>query len=89
MLDERLPFVVLQLAGLAIRHSRDLLEALLDVSLPHEAIEGEVRGVALQAGSGLLPLGHAPGFFLVEEGIQVAAPVTVVRGRTRSPRRSA
>jgi len=85
MLDEGLALVVLHLSGVAVRHSRDLLEALLDVALPGEAIEREVGGVALDARPGLLLLGHPPRRFLVEQRVGVAAPIAIVEGE-RVPR---
>ena len=78
MLDEKLALVVLQVARLGVRHARHLLEALLDVALADEAVEGEVRRVALEARAGLLLLRHAPGLLLVEEHVDVPAPVAVV-----------
>src|SRR5205823_13181416 len=72
VLDEGLALVVLHLARLAIWKAGDLLEALLDVAVAGEAIEGQVRGVALNAGPGLLLVGHAPGLFLVEERVVMA-----------------
>ena len=61
-----------------VRHGRDQLEAFLDVALAGEAIERQVRGVALDARAGLLLLGHAPGRFLIEQRVEVAASVAVV-----------
>src|SRR5206468_1295810 len=78
VLDERLPAIVLQIAGLAVGHGRDPLEPILDVALADEPIESEVRGVTLQARAGLLALCHAPGLFLIEQRVEVAAPVAVV-----------
>src|SRR5215510_10075911 len=78
MLDEKLSLFVLRLARLPERHARDLLEPLLHVALADEPVEGEVRGVAVQAGPRLLALGHAPGLLLVEERVVMAAPVAVV-----------
>ena len=78
MLDERLLFVVLHIARVAVRHPGDLLEALADVALAGEAIEREVGRVTLDARAGLLLLGHPPRRFLVEERVGVTAPVAVI-----------
>ena len=56
----------------------DHLEALRDVALAGEAVQGEIRGVAVQARARLLPLGHPPGLLLVEERVGVPATVAVV-----------
>src|SRR5262249_57976881 len=78
MLKERLALVSLQPAGLAIGQAGDVLETLLDVALPDKAIEGEVRGVALDACARLLLLGHPSGLLLVEEREGVTTPIAVV-----------
>jgi hypothetical protein len=59
VLDERLALVVLHVARLAYGMPRPA-RSPSDVALADEAVEREVRGVALQAGAGLLLLGHAP-----------------------------
>src|SRR5262249_56975116 len=75
VLDERQPLVVLHVASRLIGHAGHDLESLHDVALAHEAIESEVRGVALNAGAWLPLLGHPPGLLLIEEGEGVATAV--------------
>ncbi len=78
MLDQVPALLVLQVPGLRVGHPRDLLEPLLDVALPGEAVQRKVGGVALQARPRLLLLGHPPRLLLVEQRVDVAPPVAVV-----------
>src|SRR5262249_41789540 len=78
MLDEKLPLVVLEIPGLAVRHPGNLLESLLHIPLADEAIERQRRGVTLQTRAGLLALGDPLRLLLVEEAVVVAAAVAIV-----------
>jgi hypothetical protein len=78
MLDERVALLVLHVVRLLIRHGADRLEALLHVALAGEAVEREVRRVALDAGARLRLLRHAARLLLVEERERVAAAIAVV-----------
>ena len=81
VLNQELALVVLRVPRLRVWHAGHLLEAGGDIALADEAIQGEVRRVALQARAGLLLLGHAARLLLVEEGVGVAAPIAIVDGK--------
>ncbi len=81
MLEQRLALVVRHAVRLFVRHAGHLLEALRDVTLADEAVQGEVRGVALDARARLLLLGHTARLLLIEERVRVAPAVAVVDGK--------
>ena len=62
----------------AIRQLAERLEPLEHVAAAQSAIRRNHRGVALQAGAGLRPLGDALGLLLVLEHVRVAATVAIV-----------
>jgi hypothetical protein len=78
VLDQELALVVLRVPRLRVWHAGYLLEAGGDIALADEAVQGEVRCVALQARAGLLLLGHAARLLLIEEGVGVTAPIAIV-----------
>src|SRR5439155_22402871 len=80
VLDQRLALVVLHVPGFLVRHAGNQHEAFRHVTLAGEAVQRQVRGVTLQAGARLLPLRHPAGLLLVEEGVGVAAAVSIVDG---------
>lgn len=78
MLNQRLTGIVAHAASDVVRQARDLLESLRDVALTGETIQRQDRRVALQAGSRLLALRHPLRLLLVEQGVEVPAPIAVV-----------
>ena len=81
VLEQKLPLVVPHAVRLFVGHAGYLLEALRDVALADEAVQGEVRGVALDARARLFLLGHPACLLLIEEGVRVAPAVAVVEGK--------
>ena len=81
MLEQRLALVVPHAVRLFVGHAGYLLEALRDVTLADEAVQGEICRVTLDARARLFLLGHSTRLLLIEEGVRVAPAVAVVEGK--------